>query len=212
MAAQDLCTLAEVRLQMEMRTAYTDRDTLITELITQASDVIMREFEREFAPAVASATRTFPVYPRERDRNGNVIVDLSPHDLRTTTTVQVHPEASSPTTLTANTDYKLLPVVSDDAIYTRLLISSTVALHSDHLTDFGFAALSIAGAWGWATVPNEVNQACVETVKAWLDRLAPSGYDTDGGREFTPDMLRSFSIPTWARMKLQKFARHSQVF
>lgn len=212
MATQDLCTLAEVRLQLEYRTANTDRDALITELITQASDVIMREYEREFAPAVASATRTIPVYPGSRDRYGNPIVDLAPYDLRTVTTAQMHPESSSPTTLTSGTDYKLLPAVPRDSVYTGVMVASDVSLRSDHLTDFGYAQISIAGAWGFATVPNEVNQACVETVKAWLERLPPSGFDIDQGRQITPEMLRSFSIPTWARMKLQKFARHSQVF
>lgn len=211
MASTDLCTLAEVRAQLvAIRSGYTDLDALIAVLITAASETIMDEYEREFAPASTVATRTFPVYPAARDRAGNVIVDLAPYDVQTVTAVLLHPEASSPTTLTAGTDYKLAPVPARDSVYTRLLISGRVTVSSDHLTAFGFAQVSLAGTWGFASVPNNVKQATVDTVRAWLERTPPGALDVSAG--ITPEMLRTYSIPSWARMKLQPFARHSQVF
>ena len=98
MAAQDLCTLAEVRAFLELPNADTGRDTLISNTITPISDAISRYTQREFI-STASATRTF------RLDVGSLSVDLNPHDLRTVSALTLHPEATSPITLTASTEY-----------------------------------------------------------------------------------------------------------
>jgi hypothetical protein len=61
MASIDLCTLADVRLAMETKTADTQLDLEIAPLITAASRAIMDVTQREFAPPTGSATRRLDV-------------------------------------------------------------------------------------------------------------------------------------------------------
>jgi len=92
--AVGLCTLEQVQSLPNITT--TDDDTLIAELILAATRVICNRYEREFVPQVASTVRTFKVQKR--------FISLAPFDLRSADTVKMHPEESSPTTLTAGTD------------------------------------------------------------------------------------------------------------
>jgi hypothetical protein len=207
MAAQDLTTLANVRSRLELPTADTSRDSLIAALITSASDAIMREVEREFAPATASATRRRRVYPHKRV-DGNLYVDLAPYDLRTVASMSLDPESSSPTTLTATTDYVLGPVEAPQAVYTHVLLRHSISPSSTLLQNFGFAYLDIAGAWGFASVPTDVAEACIETVKAWLRRDSVAfGLDLDDGSGLAPQAPGTYSLPNSALKKLAPFRR-----
>lgn len=155
---RDLCTLANVKEALE--TVEVTRDALIATLITAASVAIMQDTGREFAPATASATRRVQV--------DGYVVSLEPYDLRTATTVTLHPESSSPLVLAAGVDYQLMPAVSADAVYQAIQLSAYHVLTSDTALKFGHALLDIAGAWGFTAPPVDVTRACVETVRAWL--------------------------------------------
>jgi hypothetical protein len=156
---RDLCTLANVREALEVPTADTSRDALVGTLITAASVAIMQDTGREFAPSTSSATRRIQV--------DGYMVSLEPYDLRTVSTMTLHPESSSPITL-GTADYQLVPAVSADGVYQAVAISRYQVLLSDTAFKFGYALLDIAGAWGFTSVPLDVTRACVETVKTWL--------------------------------------------
>lgn len=206
MATQDLCTLSDVRSELKLTVADTTLDALITTQITNASDQIMREFEREFKTAAANPqTRRFSWV------NGNLI-DLAPHDLQAVTGagVVLHPEQSSPVTLAALTDYQLTPIRAVDGVYTTLRLSGLlVILWSQTLIRFGYALIDVTGTWGFASVPNQVKQAAIETVCSWVRRDigAYAGQDLSG--VFTPQEFSSYSIPLTARLKLNPFRRTS---
>src|SRR6266498_1883856 len=111
---RDLCTVANVKEGLE--TSETTRDALIQTLITAASVAIMQDTGREFAPATSSATRRFQI-------DGYRVVSLEPYDLRTVTTMTLHPESGSPIVLAASTDYQLVPAVSADGVYQAVALS-----------------------------------------------------------------------------------------
>ncbi len=201
----DLCNVADVKLMMEITDDSFD-EGLIAELIRQASVAIMSEYEREFAPATTAATRTFQIV-------GNR-VKLTPYDLRTVTSVQLHPETSSPITL-ASTDYRLTPMQPAFGVYQTLLISSFTPIVSQTMFKFGTAQIAITGNWGFASVPDPVRRACALTVQSWMRRDLVS-YGNIGGMQNEPDELRpdvagTYSIPTAARRLLSPYRRWSGV-
>jgi len=205
-STRDLCTVADVRASLEL-TADTSRDALIATLITQASDAIMNEVDREFAPATTSATRRFRVDGR--------IVNLAPYDLRTVSAATMNPETSSPTTLVVATDYQLEPIGAPSGTYTSIALSGFLAslYASNTLYAFGYALIDITGAWGFATVPADVNRACVITVGSWLRKdvttlFAMGDLGVDGG--ITPGMPASLQIPKAAKALLGPFYRLRQ--
>jgi len=212
-AAIDLCSLAEVRGFLAYRTGWTDRDPILADLITRASQTIIREVGREFAPASPDLTRTFPIdvnrtspYGATRcDQWRNTVVSLAPYDLRAVNTIRLHPESSSPTALAAG-DYQLKPVQSQFGTYRRVVLSRSLSLYSDLAVNYGYAKLEIRGAWGFASVPDDVKQACIETVASWMERdVAGLALETEDGRAIPVATQPTFSIPVSARMKLRPF-------
>jgi len=204
MAAQDLCTLADVRASLEIPVADTSRDTLISTLITAASDAIMNETDREFAPVTASATHRF--------RIDGYRISLAPFDLRTVTTMTINPEGASPTVLAANTDYQLQPIGAPSGTYTSVQLSGFLAsiYGSATLYAYGYALLDIAGAWGFPAVPTDVNRACVVTVGSWLRKdisalIASTELDLGGG--LAPAFPSTMEIPRAAKELLGSFYR-----
>lgn len=204
MAAQDLCTLADVRASLEIPAADTSRDALISTLITAASEVILNDTDREFAPATASATRRFRV--------DSLLLNLAPYDLRTVTTITLNPETSSPAVLNVTTDYQLLPIGSPSGTYTSLAFSTllTSLYASQTVFSFGYALVDIAGAWGFTAVPVDVNRACVVTVGSWLRKdvsmlLASGELDMGGG--LTPNFPATMQLPKAAKALLAPFYR-----
>jgi hypothetical protein len=201
LAAQDLCSLADVRAAEEAPSADTARDPLVGTLITAASDAIMDEFDREFAPATASATR--------RVRIDSYSLSLAPWDLRTVASFSLHPESSSPVTLAAGTDYELLPVGAPSGTYTSIRFSGYLGnlLTSETAFRMGHALADISGAWGFATVPPVVNRACVLTVLAWIRRDVSAlglSNEFEGNPVASPS---AFGIPYEARRLLMPFSR-----
>jgi hypothetical protein len=204
-AAWDLCTLADVRQALELPTADTTRDALIESLISDLSRAIIREYDREFAPA-ASATRRFTVPA------GSLYLDLAPYDLRSVTSLSVNPEASGGgTALTATTDYQLMPVVIQQGTYEGVRFSSRVtSLHTSQTAqDYGYTLVSINGAWGFATVPEDVKRACVIAVQSALRRdlteLAIAGIDEP--QSIAPEGPATHAIPAASRRLLAPFRR-----
>jgi len=206
MAAQDLCSLSEVRAYLELPAADTGRDTLITNSITPVSDAIMRFTQREFAPATASATRTF------RLDVGNLKLDLAPYDLRSVTTVTLHPESSAPITMTATSQYQLHPITSTSSVYTSVKLAGNIAnlWQSDSGRFFGYAQISIAGAWGFASVPSDVKQAAIIAVASQVRRdivALDMGDVLSDPRELGPERPTNYALPAASIRLLSTYKR-----
>jgi hypothetical protein len=102
-----------------LRAADTKQDDDIRRLIPVASAAIADWTDREFTPTTA-ATRRFQAPGR--------IVNLSPYDLRTATTVTFDPAGAA--VVVASTDYRLQPTHRPDGVYTELRFSDWFALYS----------------------------------------------------------------------------------
>jgi hypothetical protein len=211
MADPYLCTTSQVKAAINL--SGSAEDAKILELIKAATQTINRRYGREFIPQASAAARTFAARNR--------YIDLAPFDLRTVTSVVLNPEDSSPSTLTANVDYVLLPIGGSEktATYTALRLSDYKDLDSSFYQRFGYAQITITGNWGvWADAVNvaeDVNRAAIETVLSWLDRSAASisGYNDSGGsdRAVMP-VGSSWDVPFSAHRKLQLYNRNLGVF
>lgn len=207
-AAWDLCTVANVREALELPASDTTRDNLIQSLISDLSRAIIREYDREFAPA-ATATRRFQVPA------GSLMLDLAPYDLRTVTTLTINPEATG-TVLTSPSDYMLAPVTTQQGTYQAIRFASRLtSLHvSQTAQDYGYTLVDIAGAWGFASVPEDVKRACVIAVQSALRRdlteLAIAGIDEP--QAIAPEGPATHSIPAASRRLLAPFRRTAGAF
>jgi hypothetical protein len=180
-AATDLASLDDVREHLQLQTSETELDDAIEGLITRISVAIANHCGREFTPA-AGDTRTFRLKPDDC-LDGLYVLDLAPYDLRTATLVQLHPETTGPTTLTAGSDFILDPANPRDGVYTSLnLWPVRVTWTSTSAINFGFINVAITGDWGFEEIPEDVKQACVlataaslrENVQAFGGALQPN--------------------------------------
>jgi hypothetical protein len=208
--AYDLTTLAAVRETLELPAGDTSRDALIGTIIGDMSKAIINEVDREFAPATASATRRFRLYA------GSLMLDLAPYDLRSATAVTLNPESANSTTLTATTDYQLVPFQPRDGTYLGMRFASNLTnLHtSDTARDFGYTLVDVAGAWGFATVPDDVERACIIAVTASLRRdlteLALAGIDEP--QAIAPEGPATHALPPASRRLLAPYRRTGGAF
>ena len=201
-----LCTLEQIKFKVGIPVSTTDDDDRITRLIRSATETIQRELKREFVPQV-TATRTFKVTSNR--------IDLTPYDLRSVTTATLHPKATTPTVLTADTDYILGP--NGGAFETKTFLTMQLAcdevLNSDFSDRFGHSLIEIIGEWGvWATesaIVEDVNLAAIETVLAWLDKPSAdiAGLDSFGEVRQQQPTVSTHAIPFSAFNKLDKYAR-----
>lgn len=195
-----LCSVGDVRLQGETPSTTTTPDDLVQTFITAASSVIPNRYQREFAP-VGTAARMFRV-------DGS-LVDLAPFDLRSATTVTLHPEQASPSVIAAS-GYALLPLNGSlGGTYLYLRLGASVGLPSSFADEFGFAQLEVVGTWGMAAVPADVSRAAALTVSSWLDRaIAEYGIQgLDDGQSLRPDPPRGWPIPFAAHQILRPYER-----
>lgn len=208
MAAIDLCTIEDVKEQIQLPDNVVNLDALIPTYITDASRAIMNYTKREFRTEVTNpATRRFKV--------SGYRVDFSPWDLQANAgpyTVTLHPETNQPYTLNdgsaptyAFPEYAFQPINPQRGLYTSLQFSGFLVIISTTLMAFNYALVDITGTWGWPSVPEDVNRACVLTVGSWITRSAPGASSTWGipTTSSMPAMPRNvdWHIP-WAAKKL----------
>lgn len=161
-----LCTLEEVREALAKDAADTARDQLLTRLIDAATRAIHAYTQRELCDQ-GTLTRRFEVVVGGERR----VVPLAAVDLRSATTVTLHPESTSPVVLAAGVGYQLRPVgATPIGTYLIVKIATDVSLASDYATRFGRALVEIAGAWGPSATPDDANHYAIQTVKRWYDR------------------------------------------
>jgi hypothetical protein len=204
----DLIGPNDLLAQMELSTLA---GTLSGPLITAASRAIENHCQREFAypsNGAGTVTRTFAV-------PSSLVIDLAPYDLRGVTSIVIHPESSTPGTLTSS-DYRLRPVGGDrkSSTYYRLQLSPALSTvwQSDSALYFGGPEITVAGSWGCYsgtnTMPDDIKRACVVTVTAWLDRaMAEYGITVEDGNSISPNPASTYAIPSAAYSLLQPWRR-----
>lgn len=200
----DLCVVADVQL----RFGTADNPSgVIQAAVTAASRKILARYNREFTPLSTAQARLFRV-------NG-YMVDFDNDDLRAVSSVVLDPNGS-PSTLSAATDYRLMPRnLSTLGTYTGIMLSQLIPLISGTTLGFGFAELQITGDWGCfqtSTVPEDIRDACVETVGSWLDRAVQEygNAAAAGDPEFAaPDRFAGYGIPSSAHNALAQYDRLS---
>lgn len=201
LGANLLCSVDDVKHSLELTT--TNTDDLIQGLIGAASVAFGQRYQREFTETTGG-TRYFGL----RDR----LLDLAPYDLRTVTSMTLHPE-ESPVTLTADADYMLMPQGGHPLgdTYQQVRFSRRLRFISTVAREFGEARVRIVGDWGiFGAVPvsEDVRRAAVLTVSSWMDR-AVSEYSAliEEGRELRPDRAATWAIPYAAHTLLLPWAR-----
>lgn len=202
-----LCDVGDIRLALELQHGEDARLSTAEELILPASLKVMEWCQREFAPATADATRTFDVQFGSR----GPFLELAPYDLRTVAAILLHPEESSPTTLTVGEDYRLEPVAAQHGTYTRVKLYPGLGYSSTLQERLGATQVSVQGAWGFATIPEQVRRATALTVSAWLDRpIAEYGsFVDDDVSGLTPSPATSLGLPNAAKRLVDEFKRHA---
>lgn len=147
------CTLAEARGRLSITDAAdTTDDTKIEAIIEAASRLIDNYCGRRFFVDSADATRYFS--PEFADI-------LDPGDLVSVTTLTVDEDGDRTYERTwSTTDYDLLPfnAAADGRPY------SAIAITPRGLYSFPVGvskSVKIAGKWGWPSVPDAVNEACL---------------------------------------------------
>lgn len=184
MATQDLCSSSDVRTFLQKTTTDTAQDTEIGNMITAASDAIMRWAEREFKTTTSGSTA------RSFEHKGGAFLDLAPFDLRSVSAVEMDADQSSSTVLTSD-QYRLHPVNSPHGVYTGLRLDSSVI----STTRFRAAVVEVTSStWGFASVPSDVKRACVITVATWLRRDV-SAYENVLGPEGEEVAPRGLPMP-----------------
>lgn len=196
MAAIDLCTTSDVRAFLQKPAGDTGQDSLIGDLITRASRLILRYTEREFAPKTTAATRKF-------EWNGGGFLSLAPYDCSSVTSVQRLLYDDTPVTLGA-IQWRAWPVQPVDGVYTAIRIWGTVP----QSVGIKPTIISVTGNWGFPSVPEDVKAACIETVTTWLRRdvaAFSTTYNIDEARLERPEVM-----PASAARKLDYYRRVMQ--
>lgn len=161
-----LCTLDDVRQALAKSPSDTAQDALLTRLIAAATQAIHAYTQRELCDQGA-ATRLFQAAISGSRR----VVPLGASDLRTATTITLHPESAAPVVLAANVGYQLRPVGQTTiGTYTLVKLGADVDMSSDYASRFGAPLVQIIGAWGPATTPEDAKHYAIQTVKRWYDR------------------------------------------
>ena len=157
------CTLAELKSALRI-TDSTD-DTLLESAIESASRRIDGYTGRFFYQTASTA---IPMYPYDE------YLLVFPNDVATTTiTIKIDSEANGTyaTTLTQGTDYVLqprnVPIYSRPYESARMVGGATFPL----FTLPSFETVQVTTVWGWASIPDDVNQACILLAMRQFARL-----------------------------------------
>jgi len=194
----DLTSLALVKSYLGI--VDTNSDTRIQTAVTAAS-AACEEWTQRWLTGRTAVTNIFKV--------DGLYVDFAPFDLRTATTVSLHPEGT-PTVLTANTSYQLLPIGGTDSLdtFTGMMLSAQISTYSSNSTRFGYEQVSVLGDWGPATIPADVQQAATIAAAAMVDRAADQYAlpGADDGRQTMPNSSGT-ALPWGVRQLLAPYRR-----
>lgn len=160
--ASDLVTLEQVRSFLQKETVSTSQDEEIEAMITRASTAISSSTEREFVPETTEQ-RTLEGYYGSK----GLFVDVAPYDLQSVTALQLDTDQTSPIDLPA-AQYRLGPLPAKYGVYTHIrLLPLSRALGP---IVFPQVQVKVTGTWGFPSVPEDVQMACLITVATWMRR------------------------------------------
>lgn len=168
MATGDLVTLAQARDYCGISDAEdTSMNTRLSAFITSVSRLIRVYTGREFSAVAGSVTRSFAY------QGGGVLL-LDTHTLRSVATLEIDTETDSSSVLTVNEDFYLMPRGGGiDGVYTHIQFVNVAEPDSVK----GWREVEITGAWGYATIPTDVEEAALDTINHWYKSLTPAGLD-----------------------------------
>jgi hypothetical protein len=185
----DLCSLAQVREFLQKPASDIGQDAVIAATITRASALIIDECQREFAPITASQARDFAWF--------GGWVNLAPYDAATVTTVVADPDGTDPVTVTEWTGW---PAPSRHGVITDLIVANLTPP-----TGIEPVIIRVTGTWGFPSIPQAVQHACVLTVATHLRRdvaAFTTTFNLDENR-----VERPMSLPSAAWSALQPYRR-----
>lgn len=216
MAAVDLCTVADVKTELEI-SSDTSRDTVIQAVITGVSRAIHEMCQREFVCEVSQAQN---VVRKFRLDGGSYLLDLNPYDLHDYTTLGVTIHADEPEEYELQDGEFTWEPYGTRWTYELIRFSSDLtSLHNSTFTrNFGFTKVNVSSRhWGFASVPEDVKRAAIVATCANLDRrldayalAANDLVDMDAGVQ--PARQPAFSIPMAALVLLNPYRRQVGAF
>jgi hypothetical protein len=134
-------------------------------LINWASEAIENYTKREFVPTNALDENDAPVAAATRkfDYAGGGFLNLSPYELRNVTSITLYSDLTTTQELVAATDYRLEPRGrTEQGTYLAVELIPGSRWHTTY--DFGYE-VEIVGDWGMASVPADVEGACLIMIK-----------------------------------------------
>jgi len=179
--APGLCSLDDIKLARQDVTGGA-RDELMEALIARASVLIERVAHHQFTIDAAATDRFFPIVPTpERIVR---IDDLS----ATPTEVQVLDEDGAGVyTAVVATDVVTRPRNRRSHEPIRSLrLRSAVPMSASY-------ELRVRGVWGWPAVPDDIREACIETVIDWMKNH--QGLTAQSPDQFDPGGLAQRALP-----------------
>lgn len=171
MALVDLCTVADVvALDPGLANAGSSMDTLIAQLVTDASEALMAWTGRRYAPASPVAS------VRLVEATGVALVGT--------------PDMAEPPTLVRVLDVDQVTVLDAAPAWTPQPVGRDA---SEPVTALRFTSapagvVEVTARWGWPAVPARARRACVITVMQWLR-------DTRALTRQSPDQFEPGSPP-----------------
>ena len=178
--AGHMVSIAQVRAYMQRRASDHDSDSILLDLIGQATAAINTYTGRELCD-MGTLTR------RVRMEAGQYRLSVAPYTLRAITGATIHPGQSDAAVLTA-TDY-----LAPESFGSDVRLASSVTLTGVSSSTFGVAYIDITGSWGLLVTPSDVKLACVKTVAAWFRREV--GAVTVAQDEFQSDSGNPWALP-----------------
>jgi hypothetical protein len=203
LVATALTTLDQAKLWLGIPDLDPSQDDRLTWNINSATAGIQAFCQDEFVSAQGTASpRTFVL---DRHPNGYLRASFGLYALQSANAVVVDPD-QTPTGGTVDpAQYQLAPLGGDYGVYRSIRIYSTVA-RPVSVTSYQFQrTISVAGTWGYPSVPADVEQACLITVAKWY-RKDQTSYSNEFGASL-PQEEASLSLPYDARVLLLPYRR-----
>ena len=186
-----LTTTNNVKLFMGRADEDPTQDDQIQLFINNASRTIIRECDREFKSDLGTGTRSFAT-PKDFPGYGYVTFNQFCVQSNSITLVQIDTDTTNPTTIDP-TQYQLHPINNLWGVATGIRFY-TYAVGSILRQGAGMRRqVSVTGTWGFTSVPEDVEHACILTVVSWLRRDA-QGYSQRADIE-EPKTGKSRAIP-----------------
>lgn len=199
MAPIDLCSLERVRDELQAQDTDVTDDKVIPALITAYSRELLKI--REFKPALTSDTRVVAV------DQGAAVVNVEPWDLRSVSAVVIDDAYPQSRQVLVDGDWRLDGLDPQWQVYSGLRLASG----APYGAYWGTVEVSITGAWGFPSVPEDVETACVMAVTMHLRSEVHSFGSAFQPNSLADDVNQAVSLPAGIRGKLAAYRRDTYV-